>query len=193
VKIKQNELSEFVCTKCAEKELPFFDIDDEIFALTMLGKDSIGNAILPHLPSFSIQSLLNDISGEKSDEVDYILDITQSKYYTPSEFMKSKLSKDNFSMFHINIASLSAHLDELKMILNLLDHSFDIIAITETKIRENKEISINPSIDGYFFEQTPTKTDFGGAGLFIKNCYDGYKVRTDLSKSIATVTESIFI
>ena len=48
------------------------------------------------------------------------------------------------------------------------------------------------SIDGYNFVHTPTKTDFGGVGLFINSKYTA-KPRDDLSFSIRTIFESIFI
>ena len=95
-------------------------------------------------------------------------------------------------MFHINIVSLSSHLDDLKMLLSLLDHPFDIIAVSETKIKDGQEPVTNFSIVGYEFRHTPTKSDFGGVGIFYKNNLD-FVVRDDLSQSIHTTSESIFI
>ena len=71
-------------------------------------------------------------------------------------------------MFHINIASLSLHIDDLRTLLHVLDHQFDVIAVSETKIKEDSNPITNIDIDGYNFVHTPTKTDFGGVGLFIK-------------------------
>ena len=121
-------------------------------------------------------------------------DLTNSKYYTPSEFLSAKISRDTFTMFHINIASLSLHLDDLKTFLKILDHPFDIIAVSETKIKENSGSSpiTNFDIEGYNFYFTPTKTDFGGVGLYIKNNYS-VKPRDDLSHSVSTIFESIFM
>ena len=118
-------------------------------------------------PSFTIRSLLENIRGN-SDNEDYVHDLTHSKYYTTSEFIVSKIPKDSFSMFHINIASLSLHLDDLKMLLSTLNHPFDVIAVSETKIKEGIEPVTNFFIEGYNFHQTPTKSDFGGVGIFIK-------------------------
>ena len=61
----------------------------------------------------------------------------------------------------MNIASLQAHIDELKALLALLDHPFYIIGITETKIRENHEALIPIDLDNYFFHSVHTKTHFG--------------------------------
>ena len=141
-------------------------------------------------PSFQINSLLHDL-GSNEDE-DYVSDLTNSKYYTPSEFVSSKFSQDSFSMFHINIASLSRHLDDLKALLKILDHPFDIIAISETKIKENTDPVINISIDGYDYFHTPTKTDFGGVALFVKSIYS-IKPREDLKFSVRSIFESNFV
>ena len=95
-------------------------------------------------------------------------------------------------MFHINIASLSLHLDDLKMLLSILNHPFDVIAVSETKIKHGIEPVTNIFVEGYNFFPTTTKSDFGGVGIFIKNKYEP-KPRNDLSFSIHTIFESIFI
>ena len=92
----------------------------------------------------------------------------------------------------MNIASLSAHIDDLKWLLDTLGHKFDIVGISETKIRESNEPLINIKLPGYEFIQIPTKSHFGGVVFFIKEDIN-YKIRHDLSKSIFEVSESIFI
>ena len=95
-------------------------------------------------------------------------------------------------MFHINIASLSANFDELKTLLDILNHPFDIIGITETRIKDGFDPVIDVTLDGYEFVHTSTKTRCGGTGLYIKNGYD-YEVITEFSKSEENIFESIFI
>ena len=92
----------------------------------------------------------------------------------------------------MNIASLQAHINELKQLLAIVKKPFDIIEITETKLREDMDILGNISINGYKFESTPTSTFFGGAALYIRDNLH-YRVRTDLSFSETNVGESIFI
>ena len=62
----------------------------------------------------------------------------------------------------------------------------------ETKIIDQKEPLIKIDIDGYALETTPTKMSFGGYGLFIRTDLD-YKNIKNLSKSVESVAESIFI
>ena len=51
---------------------------------------------------------------------------------------------------------------------------------------------VNIYILGYVFSHTPTTTQCGGAGSYIKTCYN-FDVKEDLPKSISNVSESIFI
>ena len=181
---------EWICNKCICSSLPFEGIDNEKLKITNQGKDiEFGEHLQSH-PAFSIQTLLDKFPGSFSCE-DFSFDTGVSKYYTPSEFLSSKFKKNGFSILHINIVSLSAHIDELKTLLSFLDHPFDVIGISETKISEHREITTNISIDGYVFEHTPTETHFGGVGLFIKNSVN-FNKRLDLSKSLHGISESIF-
>ena len=181
------------CTSCCSKILPFSSLEREDLCATLQAKDIPFGDHITHNPSFRIQSLLDDIRDHNNyHSFDYVCDLTNSKYYTPSEFLASKFSKDSFSMFHINIASLSCHIDDLKSLLHFLDHPFDIIAVTETKIKEDDAPLSNISIEGYNFVNTPTKTDFGGVGLFVKKDLS-IKPRDDLCFSIHSVFESHFV
>ena len=188
---KYLSLSSWSCNNCISSPLPFFGIDTEKLRLTLEGKDVIYGDRLQSHPNFSIQTLLDKFPGTFSCE-DFTSDTISSKYFTPSEFLNAKFRKDSFSVFHINIVSLSAHLDDLKTLLDVLDHPFDIIGISETKIRENIEPITNLSLNGYNFEFSPTLSHFGGVGLYIKQGIN-YTKRVDLSKSIHNISESIFV
>ena len=39
-------------------------------------------------------------------------------------------------MFHVNMASLNKHIDDLRLIISLLEYKFDIIGISEHKIKK---------------------------------------------------------
>ena len=116
-----------------------------------------------------------------------------SKYFSPNEFLSRKFSKSKFSILHLNIASLQLHINELRTLLSLLNHPFDIIAISETKIKTNCAIAANISLEGYHLEHTRTETFFGGVALYIKNSFKNYKLCKDLSFSEKSVAESIFV
>ena len=52
--------------------------------------------------------------------------------------------------------------------MRLLDHSFDVIGISETKLQKDISHTTNIEIEGYNFQQMPTETFFGGVALYIK-------------------------
>ena len=76
-----------------------------------------------------------------------------TKYLTPTELLQSKLSPNKFSMLHINIASLSKHIDKLRSLLTILKHPFDVIGITEKRLHDGIPL-VNLGIEGYKFKHT---------------------------------------
>ena len=134
----------------------------------MQGKDLPFGDHIQLSPSFTIKTLLDKIGGTiETRNLDFLSDTVCSKYYTPSEFLASKFDVSQFSIFHLNIASLNAHVDDLRNLLDLLGHPFQIIGLTETKIRESIDPTVKIDIEGYEFKHTPTKSYFGGAGIYI--------------------------
>ena len=121
---------------------------------------------------------------------EFMSESISSKYFTPSEFLGSNLRPNNFSIVHLNIASLCKHIDELRHLLHTLDHPFDIIGITETRLHDS-DPSVNIEIDGYEFIHTPTGTQCGGAGIYVKACYE-FETIKNLSKSLPDISESLF-
>ena len=138
------------CNSCLLKNLPFYNLDNSKLKLTLQGLSAEDTTGLKLLPSFTIQSLLDKIPGTFTIETDeFISDSTVSKYYKVDEFITSKISKNSFSILHLNIASLQGHIDDLKDLLSLLSHRFSESGITETRIKEGNEPLINIDINGY--------------------------------------------
>ena len=52
-------------------------------------------------------------------------------------------------MFHLNLASLGLHKDELVTSLSLLDFEFDMIAASKTKIKAGTEPIFDLSLPGF--------------------------------------------
>ena len=76
----------------------------------------------------------------------------------------------------MNIASLNAHIDDLRTVLSRLKPDIDIIGISEHKIKKDQKPSNNIDIGGYdefIFE--PSGTTHGGTGFYIKNGYEYIK------------------
>ena len=83
---------------------------------------------------------------------------------------------------HLNISSLSYYIDELKLLLSEVKHRPEIIAISECRLRKNKEVLSNINVLGYNFEYTPTDGEKGGTLIYISENLK-YKTRKDLNIS----------
>lgn len=65
---------------------------------------------------------------------------------------------------------------------NTLDHSCNIIGLSETLVASNKDTSVNPFLSGFDFVSQPSKFSVGDVGLLIANSLR-YSVRDDLNSS----------
>jgi len=131
--------------------------------LTLKGINSEGFS--DNIPSFSVQSLLDKLPGQTFSTDEFLSDSITSKYFTPGEFVSTNFSKKQFSIFHLNIASLQLHIDELRSFLSNLKHRFKVICISETRLHDVTPL-VNVDIDGYTFEHTPTSSQCGGTGIY---------------------------
>ena len=179
------------CNCCSLGNLPFSKTNDNDFLINLLGLDDKNSDFLRNVPSFSIQSLINQIPGENFDTNEFLSESITSKYYTPAEFITAKLPKNKFSIIHLNIASLSAHIDELRSLLSLLDHPFDAICISETRFHEDTPL-INYQIDDYDFFHEKTPTQCGGVAIYVKSTYNPVKI-SKFSGAHHQVSESVFV
>ena len=80
----------------------------------------------------------------------------------------------------MNVRSLSAHHDELLVLLSGLKFTFDIIGLSETKEQCEKGFLSNVNLAGYNIHSQPTKSSNGGVAMYVKSSLN-YKIREDLS------------
>ena len=62
-----------------------------------------------------------------------LIHTVNSNYSVFTTFPQIQKAKDSFSFFHTNLRSLSAHFDELQLLLTDLKTQFDVIGISETR------------------------------------------------------------
>ena len=105
-----------------------------------------------------------------------------------SEKFKSK----SLSLLHLNICSLSKNFDNFCILLKEINMNFDIIALTESRIKKNSVSPINIELENYSIGHTLTKTAAGGALLYI-NKRLSYHPRNDLNIYMPGKLESISI
>ena len=76
---------------------------------------------------------------------------------------QSEDSQQDLSILHLNISSISAHIDDLRNFLNLANRKFDIICISESRISTKHPQTTNKDLSGFNIAQTPTESCAGGA------------------------------
>jgi len=179
------------CDHCVTQQLPFSCINNNELNAIKHGFRDIHSDVLAALPGFTIQSLLDQMPAQKFNTDEFLSYSINSKYYSPTEFIDAKFSKKAFTMIHLNIASLQLHIDELRTLLSLIGHPFDVICITETRLHDDKPLS-NIQLEGYDFVHTPTSTRCGGAGIYIKSSLE-YEQLNNFSVCHENISESIFI
>ena len=115
-----------------------------------------------------INDYMNDISTSTEDLDE--LSVIQCKYYSVEEFKKEKFNcSKHFSILHLNIHSVEAHIEELRIVLQLIDFEFDFICLTESKIKQNCAPKIDIKIPNYQYPVgTPTVASKGGVLIYAK-------------------------
>ena len=177
--------------KLSFSELPFYNASKDELAANFLGLTDSNLDFLKNVPNFNIKSLVDSLPGENYAKDEFIYETIESRYYQPIEFKVDKFGKNKFSIAHMNISSLTLHIDELRTLLKLLDSSFDVIAITETRLL-CQDPTVDIAIQGYDFPHTVTHTSKGGSGFYIKSTLD-YDILNDYCVSLDNVCETIFI
>ena len=194
--IPMHKREAFYCIECLNNSLPFGHVDQNLFSTT--------NSLGLNLDSDIVEDLSITIDKTTKKQIDHItMLIKESNGFdnTPSFCSYSNVNKFNkmlsknpssFKVLNLNIASLQYHFVELEHLLNSFPCQFDIISITETKLRTNILPKVNINIPGYCYEHTPTDAAKGGTLLYISEKYN-YKPRKDLEINISKQIESTFI
>ena len=92
-------------------------------------------------------------------------------YYSPYELNKIKVKQEDLSVLHLNISSLSAHIDDLKNFLSELSIKFAVICISESRLSQKNPQTTNINLAGYNIEHTPTESSAGSVLLYISQTF----------------------
>ena len=116
-----------------------------------------------HVPTYKtiIEEISDFLEQHKNKEI--------SKYYLPEDINKLEIINSNNSTYlHLNSSSLQYHIDELKNLLTQTsDINFDIIGISESRLKETNNLITNIDIADYVIEHCPTASTAGGALMYI--------------------------
>ena len=135
-----------------------------------------------------------DLDTENDNFEEDIIPTIDCKYYSTDDFSAAHFNANkSFSILHFNIHSIELHIEEFRIVLQMIDFKFDIICISESKILIDRAPLTDISIDGYEFPlSTPTESSKGGVLIYVKKGIKA-KPRPDLSIYKATELESLFI
>ena len=92
----------------------------------------------------------------------------------------------------MNVCSLTKYFDDFHILISDLNVSFDILVITETRIKKDSSNPINLQLNNYSIEHTPTESSASGTLLYI-NKRLSYQLRNDLRLYDPGKIESTFI
>ena len=208
-KVHQKNIDEpFCCQKCFE-EIPFNSLNSTEFntfsKFDVIENQNGSNIKLTPTPTqqiiidklnnliqqqnFTTDDKDHDYSNQPDNEFDQ--PITCS-YFSCEDFVNAKIeASKNFSILHLNIHSIQLHVEELRVLLHALDFKFDIIAISESKLKNNPKINIE--LPGYHVPHCKfTEAEKGGTILYISKSLF-YKPRKDLEIYESKELESSFI
>ena len=177
-KCQRDQIIHF-CKTCKEDNIPFQKISDEEFITSIIKNIEYNEDLnLRISPPEGIARLFTDFSCQNDDEPVPI----NCDYYDATTRIPNA-NKPNHSIFHLNIASLGLHKDELVGALSLLDVQFDIIAVSETKIIKNVIPNYDIKLPGYKEYSVPTESSKGGVIIYVKDNIE-HKRRFDLESKM---------
>ena len=132
-------------------------------------------------PTGALINLMNQLNNFTDDEKENELKLPNCKYRDIDYFQKlsRNFKRKALSFFHMNLSSLTKTFDDFIMLLNDLNVNFDILAITESRIKKDSSSPVNLHLDNYSVEQTPSETSAAGTLLYI-NERPSYQLRNDL-------------
>ena len=208
-KIHQKNIDEpFCCQKCFE-QIPFNSLNSTEFGTfskfdvieTQNGSDiqlsptptqqiiidKLNNLI--QRQNFNQEDKDNDYSSVPDNEFDQPLTCS---YFSCDDFVSAKIDANkNFSILHLNIHSIQRHVEELRVLLHALDFKFNIIAISESKLKVEPQVDI--TLPGYHPPHCKfTEAEKGGTILYISSNLV-YKPRKDLEIYESKELESSFV
>ena len=130
---------------------------------------------------------INTVS-ENSDHVG------RTMYWDPGKISKTENGKNSLNFLHLNISSLPYHFSKLQTLLSsvIIKVNFNIIGISELRIKKNKNPIDNINLQNYIIEYCATEAANGSVLFYIKDNIM-YKLRKDLKINKNKYLESIFL
>ena len=199
-KYLQGSSDPWFCLYCCSTIFPFGLLSNKEFLSISLYSRNVSenvsskNSSMHLTPPPSLALLFNQFNNTSPEQNVDPENVVNSRYFDIDEIqaLKSYDNKNSLSFFHINACSLNKNFDDLEYLLKCTNKSFDIIAVSETRISKKTSLTCNINLKNYSFESTPTESSAGGTLLYISNRLS-YKPRFDLNIVKKNQVESTFI
>ena len=159
------------CIVCTKELFPFSKLNDENLILTLIGK-KIKFVNLAQMRILEKTQFLQQIKLGAENEQNFNI----TRYFNPNELKEPPGQRKFLEGISPQQSSLPYHCSELHSLLSECNIDFDVIGITESRIKRNQKALSNIEIPNYKVEQCSTESANGGALLYIKNDTI-YKVR----------------
>ena len=201
-----NQDENFFCINCLAKNVPFSKLNNSEFGVSVqkgiINSDNIDSNFVPSDYQKHIFDSLNrninnyayDLDTEDNNFGEDFIPAIDCQYYSIDDFSAAHFSPNRtFSVLHYNIHSVELHIDEFRLILEMLDFKFDIICFSESKIIKDMPPKVDITINGYQEPlSAPTESTKGGVLIYVR---DGikFKPRPDLTVYRKKELESVFI
>ena len=185
--ILKSKHENWYCILCTPEILPFCQINEKMY----IPKENLNK---PSDALVNLMKLLSWFIRLTNDEKENQLNLPNCNYRDTDYF--KNLTKDfkrkALSFFHMNVCSLTKYFDDFNILLSDLNVSFDILAITETRIKKDSSSPINLQLSNYSIGHTPTESSAGGTLPYI-NKRLSYQLRNDLRLYDPRKIESTYI
>ena len=105
---------------------------------------------------------------------DYLLFLDQecenaakTELMTPDDFYQINNNNSNNLFLHMNISSVSYHIDDLNTFIMNCKNKPKVIGISECRIKAGRSHLSNINMNNYSYEYTPNESSKGGTLLYI--------------------------
>ena len=130
-----------------------------------------------NLPDIDAELDYNDLFSMPSDYYD--------DHNSINNLLCSKNKSSHLFMTHFNARSFQKNIDKLSHYLTDLKRKPDVVAVSETKLKENM-IHSNIELNGYQFIQRNSYTFAGGVGIYVKSSIS-YNLKPTINIDLSSV------
>ena len=144
------------CLSCCSVILPFGNLTDKDFSYSVLNNyieiSNKNSSALLKLPP-DLAPLFDQFNNSFPEQQIDPENVVNSRYFDIDQIQSLKFTQNEKSLFffHINACSLNKNFDGLVYLLKCTNKTFDIIAVSETKISKKTSVIPNISLNNYSF------------------------------------------